>query len=245
MRHRLHEQKGKDYFATTRWTVVLAAADKNAGADNALAELCQLYWVPLYTFLRKNGHQPAEAEDIVQSFLARLIEKSALSAADPRRGRFRSFLISSLQHFVANRRDHDQAAKRGGHRRTFNLDFNAAEAACHREPWTGLTPEKIFDRRWALDLLNLVLARLQREYADGGKSELFKKLSPSLTGGAEIAAYADIAEELHTSSDAVKMAASRLRKRYREILRQFIADTVTSQDEVDDEIRHLFQALSS
>jgi len=244
MNHRHSEHSGKDYFATTRWTMVLAAGNRTSKADQALAELCQIYWAPLYTYLRKKGHQPAEADDIVQGFLTRLIEKSALAAADPNRGRFRSFLISSLQNFVANQRDHKLAQKRGGNQKKFSLDFSAAEEAYHREPWTGLTPEKIFDRRWALDLLNLVLAQLQNEYTQGGKAELFKNLSPSLTGAAQAAAYAQIAQELEITCDAVKMAASRLRKRYREILRRAIADTVASPDEVDDEIRHLFQAIS-
>jgi DNA-directed RNA polymerase specialized sigma24 family protein len=132
--------------------------------------------VPLYSYLRKKGHQPAEAEDIVQAFLARLIEKAALAAADPNRGRFRSFLISSLQNFVANLRDQELARKRGGHLKKFSLDFNTAEEAYHREPWTDLTPEKIFDRRWAIDLLNLVLTRLEAEYTKSGKSRLFERL---------------------------------------------------------------------
>lgn len=244
MAHPSHEHRGKDYFATTRWTMVLAAGDRTPKADDALAELCQTYWVPLYSYLRKKGHQPAEAEDIVQAFLARLIEKAALAAADPHRGRFRSFLISSLQNFVANLRDQELAQKRGGKLKKFSLDFNTAEEAYHREPWTDLTPEKIFDRRWAIDLLNLVLNRLEAEYAKAGKSRLFDRLRPALTGDTAGLAYADIAAELKISADAVKMAVSRLRKRYRELLRQSIADTVASPDEVDDELRHLFAALS-
>jgi RNA polymerase sigma-70 factor (ECF subfamily) len=244
MKEKPHEPGGKDYFATTRWTVVLAAGDRTPKADQALAQLCQLYWSPLYAFLRRKGHQPAEAEDIVQGFFVRLIEKSALSAADPHRGRFRSFLISSLQNFVANRRDFQQAHRRGGRVRTFNLDFQAAEKAYHREPWSDLTPEKIFDRRWALDLLNLVLTQLQREQTKDGKSKLFERLRPSLTGDEDGAGHAQIAAELGLSVDAVKMAASRLRKRYRELLRQTIADTVASPEEVDDELRDLIGALS-
>ena len=178
MTHPPHENAGNDCFATTRWTMVLAAGSGSDQADRALARLCQNYWVPLYAYLRKKGHQPADAEDIVQAFLARLIEKVALAAADPNRGRFRSFLISSLQNFAANRRDQELTHKRGGNLRKFSLDFNTAEAAYHREPWTDLTPEKIFDRRWAIELLNLVLARLQREHAASGKEELFRRLSP-------------------------------------------------------------------
>ena len=235
---------GKDYFATTRWTMVVAAGDKTPQAEQALAQLCQTYWVPLYTYLRKKGHQPAEAEDIVQAFLARLIEKAALAAADPNRGRFRSFLISSLQNFVANLRDKELAEKRGGNLKKFSLDFNTAEKAYHREPWTNLTPEKIFDRQWAIDLLNLVLSGLQVEYTKLGKARLFERLRPALTGDAQGTGYAEIASDLHISPDAVKMAVSRLRKRYRDLLRQAIADTVASPEEVDDELRHLFAALS-
>jgi RNA polymerase sigma factor (sigma-70 family) len=224
--------------------MVLAAGDRTSKADQALAQLCQTYWVPLYTYLRKKGHQPAEAEDIVQGFLARLIEKSALGAADRNRGRFRSFLITSLQNFVANLRDQELAQKRGGGLKKFSLDFGSAEEAYHREPYTGLTPEKIFDRRWAVELLNLVLNRLQDEYVKSGKSNLFDRLRPALTGDAEGIGYAEIASELNLSTDAVKMAASRLRKRYRELLRKNIADTVASPEEIDDELRHLFAALS-
>lgn len=244
MKHSQHENAGKDYFATTRWTMVITAGDKSSRAVEALGQLCQTYWMPLYSYLRKKGHQPAEAEDIVQSFLTRLIEKSALAAADPNRGRFRSFLISSLQNFVANLRDLDLAQKRGGNLKKLSLDFGTSEEAYHREPWTDLTPEKIFDRRWAIDLLNLVLSRLADEYAKSGKALLFQRLRPSLTGDAQALAYAEIASELNISADAVTMAVSRLRKRYRELLRQNIADTVASPEDVDDELRHLFAALS-
>jgi len=245
MKHSRQENAGKDYFATTRWTIVLAAGRPSPQANHALAQLCQNYWVPLYTYLRKKGHQPAEAEDIVQAFLARLIEKASLAALDPNRGRFRSFLIASLQNFVANLRDQELAQKRGGNVKKFSLDFNTAEEACHREPWTDLTPEKIFDRQWAIDLLNLVLSRLADEYAKSGKARLFEQLRPALTGDAQALEYAEIASELHISADAVKMAVSRLRKRYRGLLRQNIADTVASPEDVDDELRHLFAALSS
>jgi len=245
MTHPPHENAGKDYFATTRWTMVLAVGGVSPQADRALAQLCQNYWVPLYAYLRKKGHQPADAEDIVQAFLARLIEKTALAAADPNRGRFRSFLISSLQNFVANLHDQGLAQKRGGNLKKFSLDFSTAEETCHREPWTDLAPEKIFDRRWAIELLNLVLSRLQREHAESGKEELFRRLSPCLTGGSENVAYAKLAADLGISSDAVKMTVSRLRKRYRAVLREAIADTVASPEEIDDEIRHLFEALST
>jgi RNA polymerase sigma factor (sigma-70 family) len=244
VQRRSSEPAGKDYFATTRWTMVLAAGAAAPQAQ-AMEQLCQIYWVPLYTYLRHKGHQPPEAEDLVQAFFARLIDKTSLAAADPNRGRFRSFLIGSLQHFVANCRDHDRARKRGGHLRKFNLDFGAAEEAYHREPSTGLTPEKIFDRRWAIDLLNLVLSQLRREYVESGKIKLFERLSPCLAGGSQSVGYAQIAAELHISTDAVKMAVSRLRKRYREILRQTIADTVATPDDVEEELQHLFKALAN
>jgi DNA-directed RNA polymerase specialized sigma24 family protein len=244
MTHRPSEHRGQDYFATTRWTMVLAAGGATPKTDGALADLCQTYWVPLYTYLRRKGHQPAEAEDIVQAFLARLIEKSALAAADPHRGRFRSFLISSLQHFTANLRDHDLAQKRGGSVKMLSLDFANAEEAYHREPWTDLTPEKIFDRRWAVELLNLVLQSLEAEFSTAGKQDLFVALKPVLTGDTGKLGHAQIAASLGMSADAVKMSASRLRKRYRELLRETIADTVASPQEVDDELRHLFAALA-
>lgn len=224
--------------------MVLAAGRASPQANQALAQLCQNYWIPLYAFLRKKGHQPAEAEDIVQAFLATLIEKASLAAADPNRGRFRSFLISSLQNFVGHLRDQELAQKRGGNVKKFSLDFRSAEEAYHREPWTNLTPEKIFDRQWAIDLLNGVLSHLADEYAKSGKARLFVRLRPALTGDADSVGYAEIASELQLSVDAVKMAASRLRKRYREVLRQNIADTVASPEDIDDELRQLFAALS-
>jgi RNA polymerase sigma-70 factor (ECF subfamily) len=245
MRRRAHEQGGNDYFATTRWTMVIAAGHRTPKAELALAQLCQTYWTPLYAFLRKKGHQPAEAEDIVQAFLTRLIEKTALATADPNRGRFRSFLISSLANFVANERDRERAHKRGGKIRKFSLDFNTAEDAYRREPFTDLTPEKLFDRRWALDLLKLALTQLERAYADADKKPLFERLSPYLTGDCDADTYAAAARDLNISVKAAKMAASRLRKRYREVLRQTIADTVCSPEDIDDEIRHLFAAVST
>jgi RNA polymerase sigma-70 factor (ECF subfamily) len=235
----------KDLFSTTRWTMVVAAVEGSPTVAKALAELCQTYWMPLYTYLRHRGHRPAEAEDLVQAFFTQLIEKDVVAAADRQRGRFRSFLITSLQHFVSNRRVYDSAQKRGGAARTLDLDFGDAEAAYHREPSTDVTPEKLFEREWAMGLLDLVLSRLAREYADAGKSELFNHLRPLLTGGGAPATHATIAASLGTSPDAIKMAASRMRGRYRELLRQTIADTVASPEEVDDEIRHLFTALSA
>jgi RNA polymerase sigma-70 factor (ECF subfamily) len=236
--------QGKEFFDTTRWTMVLRAGDQTPAAGVALGQLCQIYWMPLYTFLRKKGHQPAEAEDIVQAFLARMIEKSAFAAADPHRGRFRSFLISSLQNFVANDRQEQQAIKRGGQVKKFSLDFSKAEEAYHREPWTDLTAEKIFDRQWAMDLLKQVLGQLEAECVKAGKLPLFERLRPALSGDGLEAGYAAIAEEFHISTDAVKMSVNRLRKRYRSLLRQNIADTVASPDDIDDELRHLFAALS-
>jgi len=174
-----------------------------------------------------------------------MIEKATLATADPHRGRFRSFMIGSLQNFVANWRDHELAHKRGGNVQKFSLDFITAEKAFHREPWTDLTPEKIFDRQWAVDLLNQVFGTLKDDYERSGKSGLFEKLQTTLTGTADSAGYAGIAAELHISVDAVKMSASRLRKRYRELLRQTIADTVASPEDVDDELRHLFTAFSN
>jgi RNA polymerase sigma-70 factor (ECF subfamily) len=239
------QSQGNESFDTTRWTMVLRAGNQTPEAGVALAQLCQIYWVPLYAFLRKKGHQPVEAEDIVQSFLTRMIEKSALAEADPHRGRFRSFLISSLQNFVSNHRQEQRAVKRGGRAKQFSLDFEKAEEAYHREPCTHLTAERIFDRQWAMDLLKEVLRQLETECANSGKLPLFERLRPALLGDGLEAGYAAIAEEFHLSVDAVKMSVSRLRKRYRVLLRQNIADTVASAEEIDDELRHLFAALSA
>ena len=232
-------------FLSTHWSVVLRAgqSDDDSDARDALAYLCQRYWVPLYLFVRKKGFVREVAEDLTQSFFARLIEKQVLGQAASSRGRFRSFLLASLQNFLANERDLAAARKRGGGRPILSLDVEAGESKLRLEPAHERTPESIFDRAWAVQLLELVVDRLRKEFADKGKAAEFDVLQPFLAGKPSDASYVRAAAEIGLSSAAVRQAAHRLRKRYRELLRAEVAQTVDGEDEIDDEIRGLFDAL--
>jgi RNA polymerase sigma-70 factor (ECF subfamily) len=230
-------------FATTRWSLIAAARGGDAPpARQALDELCRAYWYPLYAYVRSHGAGHHEAQDCTQEFFASLLESDALAEVDPARGRFRSFLLAACRHFLANRADRERARKRGGGRPALSLDFPDAERRYHREPAHDQTPERLFERNWALALLEQVLGRLRAECSAAGKGPLFEELKGHLTGG-EGPAHAEAAGRLGMSEDAVKMALYRLRRRYRELLRDEIAQTLASPDEVDDEIRSLFQAL--
>jgi RNA polymerase sigma-70 factor (ECF subfamily) len=237
---------GPRHFATTRWTLV-AAAGKQATpeARKALAELCRLYWYPLYAFVRRRGYDAEEALDLTQGFFTRLIEKNDLAAADPNRGRFRSWLLASVKHYLANEWDRATAAKRGGGKAVYSIDIDPddAEGRYRHEPSHQLTPERIFDRRWALTMLEQTLSDLRAECDRDGKAALFEALRPSLTAEGQDDSYQDVADRLATTQGAVKVAAHRLRRRYRELLREQIAQTVERPDDVDDEIRDLFAAL--
>ena len=233
-------------FATTRWTLVAAA--QGAGtpeAQAALADLCRLYWYPLYAYVRRRGHDHHQAQDLTQAFFARLLEKNDLTAADQTRGRFRSFLLTACQHFLLNQLDHDTARKRGGGKAHVPLDFAGADGRYAAEPAHDDTPERLFDRRWALELLDQALAELRQEYAAAGeaKQRLFEALSPVVGGEAE-ASYTQVGEKLGMSEGAVKVAAHRLRKRCRELLREAVAQTVADPAEVDEELRHLLAAVA-
>jgi RNA polymerase sigma-70 factor (ECF subfamily) len=238
--------QGGASFAATRWTLVLAAG---AGADErhagALAELCQAYWHPIYVYIRHCGHPPEQAEDICQGFFARLIEHSDLSAADPARGRFRTFLITCLRHFMANQTDRKNALKRGGGLRVLSLEFATADECYQREPGHDLTPERLFERRWALTVLDRVLGQMRQHYAQAERLALFEALKPLLSGeGGEKSSCAEIAARLGMSADAVKSAAYRMRVLYRQTLRAQIAETVATEEEIDEEIRDLLAILS-
>jgi DNA-directed RNA polymerase specialized sigma24 family protein len=231
-------------FATTHWSIVLrAGAADNADARNALAFLCQRYWYPLYVFVRKKGIDPDRAQDVTQDFFARLIEKQVLERATPSRGRFRAFLLASLQNFLANVWDRASAEKRGGGRPLLSLDVATGESMLRFEPSHNLTPEKIFDRAWAVRLLELVVTRLRSEFDAKGKAAEFEALQPFLAGKPADAAYDQAAANLGLSPAAIRQAAHRLRKRYRELLRAEVAETVAGEDEIEDEIRGLFEAL--
>jgi RNA polymerase sigma factor (sigma-70 family) len=237
---------GSRQFATTRWSIVLAAGKRSSPQSSAaLATLCENYWYPLYAYVRRRGYEANEAEDFTQAFFARLLEKNDLAAADPERGRFRSFLLASLKHFLANEWDRARAEKRGGGRAVLSIDFGTAEERYRAEPTHDLTPEKIFERRWALVLLENVLARLHDESAQAGKADRFDRLKGFLTGEQSAVTYGQLASELNTSEGALKIAVHRLRRRYRELLRAEIEETVADPQEIDPEIRDLFSAFGS
>jgi RNA polymerase sigma-70 factor (ECF subfamily) len=230
-------------FATTRWSVVLAAGGtRESAARQALADLCQIYWVPLYSFLRRQGCSSADAEDLTQGFFARLLEKDGLRQADPQRGRFRSFLLASLKNFLANEHDRNRTVRRGGGRFVLAFDFAAAENRHGTEPADDRTPEDEFDRQWALALLDRVRDELRREWNQAGKAEAFANLECHLAGHRETS-YREAARSLGTTEGAVKVAVHRLRRRFRDLLRAAVAQTVSTPDEVDDELRSLFEAL--
>jgi RNA polymerase sigma factor (sigma-70 family) len=233
-------------FLPTHWTVVLAAgSNDSADARDALEKLCRAYWPPIYAFIRRQGHNPHDAQDLTQGFFARLLEKNCIADADRSKGRFRSFLLGTLKHFLANEWDKANAQKRGGGRALIPIDVASAETSCGIELADNLTADKVFERRWALTLLDQVLRRLRHDFANEGKEKLFEQLKQTLTEDSRSVPYAEIATRLGTSEGAIKVAVHRLRQRYRELLRAEIASTVAGPDEVEDEIRNLFAALAN
>jgi RNA polymerase sigma-70 factor (ECF subfamily) len=232
-------------FALTRWSVVLAAGSSDSThARDALEKLCRTYWHPIYSFVRRQGHSPHDAQDLTQEFFARLLAKNYLGAVDRSKGRFRSFLLAALKHFLANEWDKAGAQKRGGHPVLIPINAQSAETSYGLEPVETITAEKIFERRWALTLLEQVLARLRVEYDRDGKAKLFEHLKSTLTGERRSVPYAEIAARLNTNEGAVKVTVHRLRQRYRELLREEIAHTVAGPEQVEEEIRALFSALA-
>ncbi len=240
-------QRGGAQFTPTHWSVVLAAAGHadTVGARDALEKLCRNYWLPIYVFVRRQGQSAHDAQDLTQEFFARLLEKNFLAGAQREKGRFRSFLLASVKHFLANEWDKARAQKRGGGQVPISIDAELGENSFSLEPADTLTADRIFERRWALALLDLVLRRLREEYTQDGKEKQFNELKSTLTEGSRTVSYAEIATRLRTSEGAVKVAVHRLRQRYRELLRAEIADTVASPAEVEDEIRNLFAALAN
>jgi RNA polymerase sigma factor (sigma-70 family) len=231
-------------FATTHWSLVAAAQEPDTpAAREALADLCRAYWFPVYAYVRRRGHDRHKAEDLTQAFFARLLEKNDLAAADKTRGRFRTFLLTACQHFLANQHDYARAKKRGGGKVPLSLDFAAAEGRYANEPADPETAERAFERRWALELLDAALAELRAEYVESGRGKLFDTLKGCLAAGGADAAYADLAAELGMTEGAVKVAVHRLRQQYRDRLRSAIARTVADEADVDDEVRDLFAAL--
>ena len=239
----MHTLTGPSRFPTTRWTLVVAAGDpQRKEARSALADLCENYWYPLYAYLRRRGYAAAEAQDLTQEFFVRVLEGRYLDRADPEKGRFRSFILTSLKFFVADEGDRQRALKRGGGA-VVPLELSSGEERYQREPAHDETPERIFERRWALSLLDRVVERLRNEFVQHGRPEHFERLKVFLLGQSD-APYAALAREINTSEGALKVAIHRLRKRYRELFRQEIADTVADPAEVESELRYLAAVLT-
>ncbi len=235
---------GGHRFPVTHWTVVLAAGGPSPEeAGQALQALCGAYWLPIYAFIRRSGRGPDDAQDLTQGFFARVIEKEYLRQADRDRGRFRSFLLASLKHFLADEWDRSRAQKRGGGREILSLDDAEAESRYQLQPSGGETPDRIYERRWALSVMERGLARLEEEYATWGRREVFQKLRPLMAGGRD-AGFAEAAAGLGLTEGAAKMTVQRMRRRYREILRDEIRPTVAGETEVDEELRYLLGLLS-
>jgi len=235
---------GPGRFATTQWSLVLAAGKRgSAGAEEALARLCALYWYPIFAFARRQGYSTDEAQDLTQGFFTRIIEKDDLGAADRSRGRFRSFLLTAFQHFLSNERDNMRALKRGGGRVPVSIDIVTAEGRYERSLAHSETPERLYDRQWCLTLLAGVLDGLREDYVAMGSERVFDRLSGFLTVDESAGTHADAAGDLGMTAAAVKVAVHRLRRRYRNALRQRVADTVESAEDIDDEIRYLLKTL--
>ena len=232
-------------FRTTHWSVVLAAGDENSGQrSEALARLCQTYWLPVYAFVRKRGHSPDRAKDLTQDFFGNFLEKNSVSRAARERGRFRSFLMTSVENFLRNAHERAQAQKRGGGRPPVSLDDQDAEGRYLAEPAAELDPAREFELRWALTVLQRVMQRLREEYLENGQGDLFDALQAHLWGDADSIPYPQVAERFGLTAANVKITAHRLRQRYRELLREEISHTVAQPGEIDEEIRYLMRIVS-
>lgn len=221
-----------------------AAGDREAtDARRALGELIQAYWFPLYAFVRRQGESPEAAEDLVQEFFTRLLEKEYLAQVDRSKGRFRSFLLAAVKHFLSKERDKLRAQKRGGGRAVIALDGLDAEARYAVEPADGMTPDRLFERQWALAVLAQVLGRLRAEQAEWGRARLYEAIEPCLTQGARAVNYKEVSQALKITEGAVRVAVHRLRRRYRDLLREEIGQTVDSPEQVEEEIAYLLNCL--
>jgi RNA polymerase sigma-70 factor (ECF subfamily) len=234
------EAKPRNYFATTHWSVVLSAGrSETTRGRNALAALCETYWYPLYAYVRRQGHSPHDAEDLTQGFFARLLESESLAGVSPEKGKFRTFLLVALKRFLTNEWHHANSQKRGGGSFRVPLQGHTAETRYVAEPSEQLTAEKLYERRWALTLLDRVLSRLSNEFNAVGKKEQFEKLKPYLMAERESISYAEAAVALGVNEGAIKVAVHRLRRRLRELFREEVSHTVARPEEIDEEIRHL------
>jgi RNA polymerase sigma factor (sigma-70 family) len=239
----MHTLPGSSQFPTTQWTLVVTAGDPNRKeARSALVSLCENYWYPLYAYLRRRGYSADQAQDLTQEFFVRVLEGRYLDRADPGKGRFRSFILTSLKFFVADEEDRQRARKRGGGM-VVPLEFSCGEERYLREPAHDETPERIFELRWARAILDRVMEKLRNEFVHLGHEEHFERLKVFLLGQSDVP-YTTLAREMNTSEGALKVAIHRLRKRYREIFRQEIADTVADPAEVESELRFLAAVLT-
>jgi RNA polymerase sigma factor (sigma-70 family) len=241
--HTTYTLPGSSRFPTTRWSLVAAIGDPHRKeARSALISLCENYWYPLYAYLRRRGYPADQAQDLTQEFFVRILEGRYLDRADPEKGRFRSFILTSLKFFVSDEEDRRNARKRGGGM-VVPLEFSSGEERYQREPAHNETPERIFERRWALSMLDRVVEKLRDEFVQHGRPDHFERLKVFLLGQSD-APYAELAGELNTSDGAIKVAIHRLRKRYRDLFRQEIADTVADPSEVESELRYLASVLT-
>jgi RNA polymerase sigma-70 factor (ECF subfamily) len=239
----MHTPMGPSSFPTTRWTLVISAADPgHHEARDALVELCERYWYPIYAFIRRRGYPADQAQDLTQEFFVRVLEGRYLDRADPEKGRFRAFILTSLKFFLADDGDRQRAQKRGGGA-VFSLDLSSGDERYRREPAHAETPERIFERRWVLSMLDRVVDRLRDEYAQRGRLDHFDRLKVFLLDRSD-APYAALARDLGTSEGALKVAIHRLRKRYRDLFRQEIAETVADAADIEPELRFLAAALA-
>jgi RNA polymerase sigma factor (sigma-70 family) len=234
---------GGGIFATTHWSVVLAAQGRSAAADAALETLCRTYWLPLYAFIRREGYEMEEAKDLTQDFFARWLERRDFDAAQRENGRLRSYLLVSLKHFLTNERNKTRAAKRGGGRRPISLEEIVEQQRFSLEPVETLTADQIYERQWATTVLERVLALLEEDYRGNGRGALFDRLRGLLTDEPSHPSQAQVGEDLGMTTNAVKQAFHRLRLQFRETLREEIAHTVAVPEEIEDELRHLISVL--
>jgi RNA polymerase sigma-70 factor (ECF subfamily) len=233
-------------FKTTHWSVVLASRDfASPAAREALETLCRTYWYPLYAYIRRQGYEASDAEDLTQAFFARFLAPGALGNVGPEKGKFRSFLLACLRHFLADERDRLAAMKRGGQYRFISLDAPSAEDRYRLEPADETNPEKIYERRWAWTLLEQARQCLRQEYLEAGKVDLYERLNLFETGESSPATYAEVAKRFGIAEGTVKWEASRLRRRFQQLVREVVARTVAHPGQIDDEIRYLIRILSS
>ncbi len=233
-----------DVFATTHWTVILAAGRGGTPqANRALEELCGTYWYPLYAYVRRHGHSKEDAEDLTQGFFARFLERNYLEGLSSEKGRFRAFLLAALKHFLVNEWDKSQRQKRGAGVAPLSVDWQDADTRYQIDPAEQLSPDKHYDRAWAMALLEQVISRLRDECAAEGKGKMFEQLKPFLMAGQSAIPYAEAAGRLGLNEGAARVAVHRLRKRYRELLRKEISQTLCYPADVEEEMRALFRAF--